>query len=292
MKKVLVFIMVLLPMLACAQVKMVTPPQEMERAFFYDSLTNVIDGKHVQAYIGQRLQFLPPKYDKYTGIYGYKEGKKTDERPKREELEGKVFTIVDYTTRGTDYTTSYYLILQDPSTKKEYFYVLATDSDMELSDIILLGYQEKFLQTHKGKVYVWKGVEENLQDLEVSSKVKVKPNDFLTFNDMIYNSKAREIGYQFTDKDGSLFYVSKFAFGYNLLEKEKYDEYIERFDETSVRSAMSGNYWEGMPEDLLFLSQGYPDSTNRTSYNKQHVYRTRSTMRCFYVEGGKVTGWN
>jgi hypothetical protein len=292
MKKALAIIMVL-PMLACAQVAVVSPPQEMERAFAYDSLTNVIEAKHIQAYIGQQLQFLPPKYDMgYTGIYGYNKGKKTDERPQREELEGKVFTIVDYKTIGTGLTTSYYLILQNPTTKKEYFYVLATDADMVFSDIILLGYQEKFVRTHKDKIYVWKGPGKDLQDMEVSNKVPIKPNECLKFHNLIYNTKERELGYQFTDMNGSMVYIGKIDFKLSLLEKEKYDEYIARFDEASVRRAMAGDYWVGMNEDLLFLSQGYPDHTNHTSYNKQHVYRTRSTMRCFYVEGGKVTAWN
>ena len=293
MKKVLAFIIVLLPFMVCAQVAVVSPPQEMERAFVYDSLTNVIEAKHIQAYIGQQLQFLPPRYNLgYSGIYGYKKGKKTEERPKQEELEGKVFTIVDYTTIEFAGTTSYYLILQNPTTKKEYFYILATDADMVFSDIILLGYQEKFVRTHKDKIYVWKGPGKDLQDMEVSNKVPIKPNECLKFHNLIYNSKERELGYQFTDMNGSMVYISKIDFKLSLLEKEKYDEYIARFDEASVRRAMAGDYWVGMDEDLLFLSQGYPDHTNRTSYNKQLVYRTRSTIRCFYVEGGKVTAWN
>lgn len=293
MKKALAIIAVLLPFMACAQVAVVSPPQEMERAFAYDSLTNVIEAKHIQAYIGQQLQFLPPRYNLgYSGIYGYKKGKKTDERPKQEELEGKVFTIVDYTTIEFAGTTSYYLILQNPTTKKEYFYILATDADMVFSDIILLGYQEKFVRTHKDKIYVWKGPGKDLQDMEVSNKVPIKPNECLKFHNLIYNSKERELGYQFTDMNGSMVYIGKIDFKLSLLEKEKYDEYIARFDEASVRRAMAGDYWVGMDEDLLFLSQGYPDHTNRTSYNKQLVYRTRSTMRCFYVEGGKVTAWN
>lgn len=295
MKKVLAF-MVLLPLALCAQVRIAEPAPKMLEDFPYDSTTNYVKKEKVRCLIGQELHVLPLRdYNQRDGyrriVKGNKEFPSFFTHIEYDNLLGKVLTCTDAFSHEKYGLTSYYLELKDNSNGDIYYY--------EFSEVksnfyfLILGYKEKFEHDCCGKTFLFKGASLSFHDFNTGEKVVAEPKQKYVFREMIYNSKNNELGYLFTDEKSHLLCFDEFIVKNSLMAKDEYDKYVGIYGERAVNSCLEGGYFVGMPVTLLELSWGKPKEINSTSYNKQYVYNlSRGRIKCFYVEDGKVTGWN
>lgn len=296
MKKVLAFIMVLLPLALCAQVRIVEPVPKMLEDFPYDSTTNYVKKEQIRCLVGQELQVLPLReYNQRDGYrYIVKGNKKFPDfftKIEYNELLGKVLACTDAFSREKNGLYDYYLELKDNSNGDTYYYEFS-----ELQNdfyFLVLGYKDKFEHDNCGQTFIFKGAALRFYDFNTGEKVVAEPKQQYIFQEMIFNAKGNELGYLFTDELSHLLCFNEFQVKNSLVKKSTIDQYVALYGQSSINSALEGGYYVGMPVELLRLSWGKPNTINGTSYNTQYVYNlSQGRIKCFYIEDGKVTGWN
>lgn len=294
MNKVLAFIMVLLPLAVCAQVRIAEPVPKMLEDFPYDSTTNYVKKEQIRCLVGQELQVLPLRdYNQRDGYrYIVKGNKKFPDfftKIEYNELIGKVLACTDAFSREKNGLYDYYLELKDNSNGDTYYYEFSeVQNDFYF---LVLGYKEKFERDCRGKTFLFKGSALRFYDFNTGEKVVAMPKQQYVFQEIIFNSKDNELGFLFTDGQSHLLCFDEFQIKHSLVEKSIIDRYTSLYGQYSVNGALEGVIWTGMPVELLLLSRGKPDKKNMASYGEQWVYGKYATT-CVYIEDGKVTAWN
>lgn len=292
MNKVLAFIMVLLPMLACAQVRVAKPAERTEKAVVpYDS-TEVICEKRIEllrGYIGQEF-FVIPKTEQLQK-YGYdmtreKKGRISGSIP-YEELAEKTLRVVDATFGGrSKYDSDYYLTLVNES-NNDTLYWEYTDSKYRFP-FLILGYKDKFEKKYKGKPFLFRGVErDDMTDFNTGKSVNLKPGDRWVFEEIIIvplSGELSDVRYLCSNAKGEhvAFYEDY------IVEKAKMDRLSKKYGQRLCNLALNMKIGIGMPKELVELAWGKPKSINTSSYDEQWVYSNDYV----YFKNGKVTAWN
>lgn len=295
MRNLFVIIM-MIPMIAWAQVRVAKPVPKMLEDCPYDSTKNYVKKEQIRCLIGQELQVLPLQdYNQRDGYrYIVKGNKKLPDilsSIEYNELLGKVLLCTDAFSREKYGLYDYYLELKDNSNGDTYYYKFS-----ELKEkfyFLVLGYKDKFEHDNRGQMFIFKGAALRLHDFNTGEQVVTEPKQQYIFQEMIFNAKDNELGYLFTDEQSHLLCFDEFHIKHHLIKKSDVDQYVARYGQSAINAALEGGYYVGMPVELLKLSWGKPNTINRTSYSTQYVYDlSRGRIKCFYIENGKVTGWN
>jgi hypothetical protein len=286
MKKVLVFIMVLLPMLACAQVRVIAEPKQEKLIEKYDSLNN-IPRFQITGMTGQEL-YLPPRPD-YLKKYGYQDIHRTAESYTGsipcDEIAGHTFKIVSV-EEYESLIFHYKLKLEDTQTGTNYFY---TYSVTQASwPFIALGYKAKYEATNKGKEFVALRIIVE-KDINTGKLIDKDRGSVWTFQEIVASANDG-MSYLFTNKDGDAVTINTYGIG-DMKPKAEIDKLRKKYGPRMCDTAIQGNIKIGMPDVLVELAWGKPDKINRASYGEQWVYGEYGDD-CVYFKNGKVTGWN
>ena len=286
MKKALAIIMVLLPMLACAQVKVVSTPKQKEPEFKYDSLTNVPRNYDVTGFKGQEL-YLPPRPD-HLKKYGYQDiYRKADSFTGSipvEEIAGHTFTVTDVVKRDFG---RYTLHLLDKETDVTYYYHF---SFLETSwCFITLGYKAKYEAANKGKKFVFLSYSCG-RDINTGKRIDKSRGSIWTFQEVVADAENGKIGYTYTNDEGETMLASELYFS-DFIPKSELDKYVRKYGKKMCDLALEGTIKIGMPADLVVIAKGKPRTKNQASYGEQWVYGEYGDD-CVYFKNGKVTGWN
>ncbi len=279
MKHLLVLFMVLLPIMAIAQVRVVSAakPLDEEKKFKYDSIDNcpLIYAEQCR---GQEL-FLMPKKD----LFGFqqKDKKGLYKTADMSDYVGHVFDVIDV-INGKEYTGAK-LIIRDKETQEEFRY------SFPFSDagwpFLTLGYKAKYESKHKGKQFV-SGLMTSQHDFNTGESLGSLSGTVWTFEEMI-SSEDGKINFLFTDDNGRSMALDKFWLK-QMHPKSDIDLYISKYGKEMVETALEGSVVIGMPSELVKIAKGSPDKINKASYGQQWVYK----HKYIYIKDGKVTGWN
>ena len=295
MKKVLAFIMLLLPLAVCAQVRVAKPAERAEKQVVpYDSTVNYLDAighsEILRGYIGQEFYVLPmseafQKYD-YSDFSREKTGYMSGRIPYA-ELAEKTLRVVDVTHGGrTTYDRNCYLTLVDNSNNDTLYFQYP--SSKTFFPFLVLGYKKKYEQTFKGKKFLFKGVErDDLSDFNTGRSVYLKPGDQWVFDEIIVVPQAGhsdEIRYLFSNSKGEHLALNEDW----MVSKAKMDRLSKKYGQRLCNRALNLKIDIGMPKELVEIAWGKPKSINRSSYDEQWVYDNDYV----YFKNGKVTAWN
>ena len=288
MKKVLAFIMVLLPLALCAQVRVVSAPKQERPVEKYDS-TNNVPRFQITGMVGQEL-FLPPRPD-HLKEYGYQDIYRTATSYTGsipcEEIAGHSFKIVSI----EEYEKLLYyfnLKLEDTQTGTNYFYTYSvTQSSWPF---ITLGYKAKYEALNKGKSFV--SLSYSLgKDFNTGQYILGQSRGSVwVFQEIIANQDNGEIGYLYSNDKGQAVVVSERSLE-GMRPKAEIDNLRKKYGSYMCDTALEGTVKIGMPADLVIIAKGRPKSINNASYGSQWVYGEYGDD-CIYFKNGKVTGWN
>lgn len=292
MKKILVIILVILPLALYAQVRVAEPAQRVAKPVApYDS-TYIVCEKNldeIKRYIGQEF-FVIPKSEQLQN-YGYEMTREKtgyiSGRIPYDELAGKTLRVVDVVYGGrTSYDRDYYLTLVNES-ENDTVYWKFSDSEYDFP-FLVLGFKDKYEKTHKGKTFLFKGVErDDISDFNTGKAVHLKPGDKWTFEELIIvpsSGAVAYVRYMCSNAKGEhvAFYSDWFV------EKTKMDKLARKYGQRLCNTALNDEIAIGMPKELVELAWGKPKSINSASYGEQWVY----SKDYVYFKNGKVTGWN
>lgn len=288
MKKTLVFIMVLLPLALCAQVRVVSAPKQEKPVEKYDSLNN-LPRFQITGMVGQEL-FLPPCPD-HLKKYGYQDIYRTADSYTGsipcDEIAGHTFKIVSM----EEYEKLHYyykLKLEDTQTATNYFYTYSvTQSSWPF---ITLGYKAKYEALNKGKSFV--ALTYSLgKDYNTGQYISGPTRGTVwEFQEIIANQDDGAIGYLFTNSKGQTAVVGELSIG-DMKPKSEIDKLRKKYGTRMCDLAIDGTIKIGMPADLVIIAKGKPRTKNQASYGEQWVYGEYGDD-CVYFKNGKVTGWN
>lgn len=286
MKKVLAFIMVLLPLALCAQVRVVTPPETEKPVIKYDSINN-IPRFYIEGFLGQEL-YLPPRPD-HLKEYGYQDIYRTEHNHTGsipcDEIAGHTFKVTDI-KRGENVTYFYYLKLEDEETGTPYYYTYSLTQTSW--NFITLGYKAKYEATNKGKEFVALRIIVE-KDINTGKLVDKDRGSIWTFQEIVASEKDG-MSYLFTNKDGEAVAMNTYCIG-DMKPKAEIDKLRKKYGPRMCDLAVQGTIKVGMPADLVKIAKGEPRTINRASYGEQWVYGEYGDD-CVYFKNGKVTGWN
>lgn len=294
MKQVLAFILVLLPLITIAQIRVVSqterqkPPVPKAVAYAYDSISNV--PSKLQGFLGQEL-FLMPKPESLRP-FGYSCFSDEHGDPvvmAHDDICGHTFFVEDV----VDNNKLKSLRLRDEKTGSIYFVDASKASTTW--PFLTLGFKSKYEAENKGKEFYFTEAPET--DFITGADIKAGENTLWTFQEIIICDNIGDIGYLFNNSQGETAMLTRYDIG-DIITKKSVDDNNERiknlkkkYGASMVNSALEGKIMIGMPKGLVILAWGEPDKINRASYGDQWVYGS-SYIKCVYFENGKVTGWN
>ena len=278
--------MVLLPMLACAQVRVVSAPKQEKPIEKYDSLNN-LPRFQITGMVGQEL-FLPPRPD-HLKKYGYQDIYRSADcytgSIQCDEIAGHSFKIVSI--EENDKLPFYYTLkLEDTQTGTNYFYTYAvTQSSWPF---IALGYKAKYEATNKGKDFVALRIIVE-KDINTGKLIDKDRGSVWTFQEIVASADDG-MSYLFTNKDGDAVAINTYRIG-DMKPKAEIDKLRKKYGTRMCDLAIDGTIKIGMPADLVIIAKGEPRTKNSASYGEQWVYGEYGDD-CVYFKNGKVTGWN
>lgn len=284
MKKLLLSLCALLPLLGASQVKVLDqPPEPAQKVIPYDSLSNV-PGYNFAGFIGQEL-FLPPLSEKecergYTLIHP-NGGSALDNVP-CEEIAGHTFRVADI-IKQTIYDATFALV--DNETAKVYTYHYTRfDKSWQF---ITLGYKVKYEQRYAGKKFIdLSGICE--KDTNTGEYVFGKRGSVWEFKEIVAMADYHPLRYIYTNGEGNTIACSKTE---DMMLKSEIDNLAAKYGRRMCDLAVQGKIKVGMPADLVRIAKGDPRTINYASYGEQWVYGEYGND-CVYLKNGKVTSWN
>lgn len=288
MNKVLAFIMVLLPLALCAQVRVASATEAVEKVEQYDSIKNQ-PGDQVTGFVGQEL-FLPPRPD-YLKKYGYQDIYRSETNHTGnipcDEIAGHTFKVTNV-KRDASIRYFYNLRLEDSETGTNYYYTYSVVRDSW--PFITLGYKAKYEAANKGKNFVALCYSLG-KDFNTGEYLTGKSRGTIwTFQEIIANKDDGEIGYLYTNNEGQTIVTSERSVK-DMKPKAEIDKLRKKYGARMCDVAIQGNIKVGMPEELVRIAKGNPRTINRASYGDQWVYGEYGDD-CVYFKNGKVTSWN
>ena len=286
MKKVLALFMVLLPIALCAQVRVVSAPEDKTVAP-YDSLHN-FPSYQITGMVGQEL-FLPPKQESLKK-YGYQSIYRTAESVigsiPCDEIEGHTFKIVSVDKSGTS-AFSYKLKLEDTQTGTNYYY--SYSAGRSKWEFITLGYKAKYEAMNKGKSFV--ALTYSLTKDYTTGKYFTGSmrGSIWVFQEIVAKDDG-DLGYLYTNSEGQTVVTEEY-FNKDMKPKTEIDKLRRKYGSRLCDLAIDGKIKIGMPADLVIIAKGEPRIINKSSYGEQWVYGEYGD-NCIYLKNGKVTDWN
>ena len=288
MNNILAFIIVLLPLAVCAQVRVVSEPETVETVELYDS-TNNCPKYQITGFVGQEL-FLSPQPD-YLKKYGYQDIYRSETSHVGsipcDEIAGHTFKVTNVKSNDK-YRNFYNMQLKDTVTGSYYYYTYSVDR--KSWPFITLGYKEKYESANKGKNFVslsyYLGKDFNTGEY-LTGKTR---GTIWTFQEIISNKDDGEIGYLYTNNKGQTIVISE-HYVKDMKPKHEIDKLRKKYGKRMCDVAIEGKINVGMPEELVRIAKGNPRSINRASYGEQWVYGEYGDD-CVYIKHGKVTAWN
>lgn len=288
MNKVLAFIMVLLPLAVCAQVRVVSAPETRATVELYDSTSNC-PKYQITGFVGQEL-FLPPLPDHFKK-YGYQDIYRSETSHVGsipcDEIAGHTFKVTRV-KRDDEIQFFYNLQLEDTKTGNNYYYTYSVVRDSW--PFITLGYKVKYEVINKGKNFV--ALSYSLgKDFNTGEYLSGKTRGTIwEFQEVIANKDDGKIGYLYNNSEGQTIVISEHSVK-DMKPKAEIDKLRKKYGSRMCDVAIQGNIKVGMPEDLVRIAKGNPRTINRASYGDQWVYG-ECGEDCVYFKNGKVTSWN
>ena len=287
MKQVLAFLMVLLPLITTAQVRVASQAKPKKEVVPYDSISNFPLSPH--GFVGQEL-FLLPKPERLR-TFGYSCFKKEDGRYMSavpyNRVAGHTFEVVDVSEKPSSIRSQIILKLRDKNDDCIY-YTDASDPDGQWP-FLTLGYKAKYEAENKGKKFHLLYVPH--KDFNTGADIKAGRGSVWTFQEIIAYEDIGSIGYLFNNAQGETVVLSSNTIENSLVSPKTIDQYTKKYGQTMVKTALGGKIKVGMPKELVVLAWGEPDRINTASYGDQWVYGD-THIQCVYFKNGKVTDWN
>lgn len=286
MKQVLAFLVVLLPLITTAQVRVASQAKPKKEVVPYDSISNIPADPH--GFIGQEI-FLFPKMERLRS-HGYTCFTKADggfiSSIPHDQVAGHTFKVEDVIDIKT-YSEKTIVKLLDKETGTNYY---AEFHDNEFQwPFLTLGYKEKYEAENKGKkfhlLYVPK------KDFNTGEEIKVGRGSVWAFQEIIAYEDLGSTGYLFTNDKGETIVLSASTIENTLVTTDTIDKLVKKYGQAMVNTALEGSIKIGMTEELVRLAWGEPDRINEASYGDQWVYGD-THIQCVYFKNGKVTDWN
>ena len=305
MKKLLLALVLMVPMLAWGQVRIEKSASQREtqrktdslrvanesKIAVYDSISNYVKPDSLFLLIGQRIIITPHDKDKkpYQGFYHLNGEKyaKVDMRYLQtgcayDSLAGRVFNVI-----GFDKKFPRKLYIAD---EKDTLYM---DSDADKSYLIE-GYLTKLAEKNVGKKFVRAIImdEDEATDFNTGKKFKVYAGQVWTIKRLIINPDDGDVEAVLSNTKGQE--VSECLTGWLSLfdiyykPKSESDKWKRKYGEYCWKKILHNEIYIGMPKSAVKLAWGEPKYINDASYGEQWVYSNGYV----YIKNGKVTGWN
>lgn len=287
MKKLFILLLVALPMVAAAQVRVVSAPAAEEKITPYDSLENCPEYT-ITGMVGQEL-FLPPRAEHmkrfgYSNIHIMHNGHASTPH---DDVAGHTFKVVSV-EQNQNRPLDYELKLEDTQTGTNYYYSFTRPRPTW--DFITLGYKAKYEAENKGKSFValtsYFGKDFNTGN-HISDKGR---GSVWVFQEIIANQDEGGMGYMYTNGDNQTIVMDTY-FNKFMVRKTVIDKLKKKYGAQMCNLAVEGTIKIGMPAELVKIAKGEPKTINRASYGEQWVYGEYAED-CIYFKNGKVTGWN
>ncbi len=283
MKQVLAFLMILLPLITTAQVRVASQAKPKKEVVPYDSISNFPDDPH--GFVGQEV-FLLPMAEKFQA-YGYscftKENGGFLRAVPHDLVAGHTFKVID----AVDTNNKTIIKMQDEQSN-EVYYVEPKDIDI-FWPFLTLGYKEKYEATNKGKKFHLLYIPH--KDFNTGADIKAARGSVWTFQEIIAYKDLNTIGYLFTNDKWETIVLSASTIENTLVTTDAIGKLVKKYGQAMVNTALEGSIKVGMTEELVILAWGEPDRINEASYGDQWVYG-ETHIQCVYFKNGKVTGWN
>jgi hypothetical protein len=287
MKQIVAFFIVLLPLITTAQVRVASQAKPQKEVVPYDSISNIPADPH--GLIGQEV-FLFPKMEKLRS-HGYICFTKADggyiSPIPHDQVAGHTFKVVDVTDIKKTYSEKTIVKLLDKETGTDY-YVEFHDNEFQWP-FLTLGYKAKYEAENKGKQFYLLYVPK--KDFNTGAEIKAERGSVWTFQEIIAYEDLGSTGYLFNNAQGETVVLSNNTIANSLVSPKTIDQYIKKYGQAMVKTALAGKIKVGMSEELVVLAWGEPDRVNTASYGDQWVYG-EINIQCVYFKNGKVTDWN
>lgn len=287
MKQVLAFFIILLPFITTAQVRVASYAKPKKEVIPYDSISNLPQDPH--GFVGQEL-FLIPQPERLRS-FGYscftKENGGFLRTLPHDRVAGHTFEVVDVNDIKGYIEDQTILKLRDKEDGSFYYTGL---SDVEpLWPFLTLGYKEKYEAEDKGKKFHILYLPR--KDFNTGEEIKADRGSIWTFQEIIAYVDLGVIGYLYNNTQGETVVLTGNTTDDGVFSTKTIDQYTKKYGQAMVKTALSGKIKIGMPEELVVLAWGKPDSINTASYGDQWVYG-EIHIKCVYFANGKVTAWN
>ena len=286
MKRILVILFILLPLIIIAQVRVIEPPVDEKKEICYDSINNA-PGLQVEGMVGQEL-FLAPIIEQfqefgYTGLYC----SSNKEPAPHDEVANHTFRVIS--VKEQEYPFSgYNMDLENIDTGIHYRYSYDPLFYPDSWPFITMGYKAKFEAMNKGKTFVSRG-HVSKKDVNTGNNIEKEGGDLWIFQEIVAKSSVGTdaLGYLFTNKENVtvVFYRNEM---HNMFPKSIIDKYRKQYSKVMCDTALKGRIKIGMPKDLVVVAWGEPKDINISSYSEQWVYEESYV----YFKNGKVIAWN
>ena len=277
-----------------AQVRVATPASSLQKQNVvpYDSIQNRIYGllPNAKGCIGQELFIIPnATYIKHFYV-DYKDV--VNSSANTSEISGKVFRVEDAFIHQAKIgahsdVPRTWIKLASKDYKDTIYFDLSSQRE---PPYLILGYKKKFEQLIKGRkfVYIASSGFDFVDDFNTGKELKVLAGSIWVFDEIIISTKSNNIEYLFKDNSGN--FISKKELSCFITQKD-YNKLVKSYGKQMCTTAINKEIVVGMPEELLKIAWGNPDSVNDTSHGETWTYKTYSKTRYVYLRNGKVKSW-
>ena len=297
-----------------AQITKTVIPTVVEQVAPFDSTKNWHGNKNVSSFIGQQLYFLP----KHERFYMNITSDAFDANVPYCEICGHTFDIIDVSPYNRDeyHEEVYTLKLKDIENNKIYYYSYKSNIEPISPDYIFVSYFNYLKTIYVGQEYVVLPPAISLLKSH-SSPERVYNKDINTGKEITYNprnncykiidvtvSDERAISpifFLISNGEHTTYFTSnvllkiKKKISESIVKKAEWESLSKKYGATLMDCVVKGEIKVGMPERLLILSWGYPDSIRENSYgDDQFIYRTKyeGNKYVYVSKKGIITAWN
>lgn len=265
MKQILALLIMALPFISTAQVRVASQANPKKEVIPYDSLSNYPKDPH--AFVGQEL-FLMPKPERLRP-YGYSCFTKEDggimSSVSYNRVAGHTFEVVDAIDVKGYIKDNTILKLRDKE-DGSFYYTESTEATA-IWPFLTLGYKEKYEKENKEKKFHLLYVPKN--DFNTGENIKAGRGSVWVFQEIIVYEDLCSIGYMFYNEQGETAVLTSNTIENSLVSPETIEQFMKKYGQGMVKTALDGKIKVGMHKELVVLAWGKPDRINTASYGEQ-----------------------